>query len=176
MNDGAANCSQSAQNNTQLFEVYDTNLPIVVGQAQANGIDTYVVGVNIANMIVNDGVGGDPNNINPTTVLNQVAVAGGTGAFINSQNQIQLTNALNNVIASVQSCVIPLEVPPFFPEFTKVFVDNMEWDMVNDCSTEDGWVYTNPNGPYDAIELCGAACDAVKIVGEADIEYHCNPG
>jgi hypothetical protein len=39
--------------------------------------------------------------------------------------------------------------------------------MVNNCQNEDGWVYTNPNGPYDSIELCGAACDAVKIVGEA---------
>jgi hypothetical protein len=174
--DGAANCSQTAQNNDQLIEAYDNNLPIIVGQAQADGIDTYVVGVDIANMVVNDGVGGDPNNINPTVVLNAVAQAGGTGMFFNSQDQVELDNAITDVIESVKTCTIPLEVPPFFPDFTKVFVDGMEWEMVNDCSNEDGWVYSNPNGPYDSIELCGAACDAVKIVGEADVEYHCNPG
>jgi hypothetical protein len=174
--DGAANCSQDAQNNNELFEVYDDNLPFIVGQAHDDGIDTYVVGVDLANMVVNDGVGGDPNGINPTVVLTAVAQAGGTGVFINSQDQIELDNALTNVIESVKTCTIPLDVPPFFPEFTKVFVDNMEWPMVNDCVNEDGWVYTNPNGPYDSIELCGAACDALKIVGEADIEYHCNPG
>ena len=71
--DGAANCSQSAINNNQLFEVYDNNLPMIVDQAHDNdNINTYVVGVDIANMVLNDGVGGDPNNINPTTVLNAV--------------------------------------------------------------------------------------------------------
>src|SRR5262249_28623138 len=30
--DGAANCSQNAMNNNQLFEVYDTNLPMIVDQ------------------------------------------------------------------------------------------------------------------------------------------------
>jgi hypothetical protein len=94
----------------------------------------------------------------------------------NSQDQIQLDDAITNVVESVKTCTIPLEVPPFFPDFTKVFVNGMEWAMVNNCQNEDGWVYTNPNGPYDSIELCGAACDAVKIVGEADVEYHCNPG
>jgi hypothetical protein len=174
--DGAANCAQDAQNNFQIFEEYDEFLPIIVGQAHADGIDTYVVGVDIANMVLNDGPGNDPNNINPFTLLNQVAQAGGTGAIFNSSDQIELDNAITDVIESVKTCTIPLDQPPFFPDFTKVFVDGMEWDLVNDCANEDGWVYTNPNGPYDSIELCGAACDAVKLVGEADVEYHCNPG
>jgi hypothetical protein len=174
--DGAANCSQDAQNNNELFEVYDDNLPIIVGQAHDDGIDTYVVGVDLANMVVNDGIGGDPNNINPTVVLTAVAQAGGTGVFINSQDQVELANALTNVVESVKTCTIPLDVPPFFPEFTKVYVDNMLWPHVMDCANQDGWVYTNPNGPYDSIELCGAACDSLKVVGEADVEYHCNPG
>jgi hypothetical protein len=175
--DGAANCDQNAQDNNALFEVYDSALPVLVGQAyDDDGIPTYVVGIDIANMIINDGIGGDPNNINPTTVLNAVAQQGGTNSFFNSQDQAQLEAALLDVIDSVKTCTIPLAEVPFFPDFTKVFVDGMEWDMVNDCNAEDGWVYTNPNGPYDAIELCGAACDAVKIVGEADVEYHCNPG
>ena len=173
--DGAANCDQNAQNNTQLFEVYDANLPLVVGGAWTNNqIKTYVVGIDIANMIINDGVGGDPNNINPTVKLNEVAQVGGTGSFYNSQDQAQLEAALQGVINSVQSCVIPLDEPPFFEEYTKVIVDGMEWPMVNNCANEDGWIYTNGN--FDEIELCGDACDSLKQVGEAEVEYYCNPG
>ena len=171
--DGAANCSQSAQTNFDLFEVYDNSLPTLVAAAHADGIDTYVVGVDIANMVVNDGVGGDPNNINPTQKLNEVAAMGGTGSFFNSQDQAELEAALNDVIDSVKTCIIPLAEEPVFPEFTKVLVANVEWPMVNDCGTENGWVYANP---YDTIELCGTACDALKNAGDADVEYYCNPG
>lgn len=171
--DGAANCSQTAQNNFDLFEVYDTALPTIVAQAHADGIDTYVVGVDIANMVVNDGVGGDPNNINPSQKLNEVAAMGGTGSFFNSQDQAELAAALTAVVDSVKTCIIPLEVEPVFPEFTKVIVAGMEWPMINDCATEDGWYYSNQ---YDTIELCGDACDALKDAGDADVEYYCNPG
>jgi len=174
--DGAANCDQSAQDNFELFEVYDDNLQVIVGQAFDDGIPTYVVGIDIADMVINDGVGGDPNNINPSDELNAVAAAGGTGQFFNSQDQGQLEAALTDVVENVQTCIIPLDEEPFFPEYTKVIVDNVEYDMVMDCQSEDGWVYTNPNGPYDAIELCGAACDALGNTGEADVQYFCNPG
>jgi hypothetical protein len=171
--DGAANCSQSAQTNFDLFEVYDTALPALVSDAYDDGIPTYVVGVDIANMVVNDGLGNDPNNINPTQKLNEVAQMGGTGSFFNTQDQAELEAALNDVIESVQTCIIPLEEEPVFPEFTKVLVGGMEWPMVDDCANQNGWVYSNP---YDTIELCGTACDALKDAGDADIEYYCNPG
>lgn len=171
--DGAANCSQTAQTNFDLFEVYDASLPTLVAQANADGIKTYVVGVDIANMVVNDGVGGDPNNINPSQKLNEVAQMGGTGSFFNSQDQAELEAALNDVVDSVKTCIIPLAEEPVFPEFTKVLVNNQEWPMIMDCATEDGWLFTNP---FDTIELCGAACDALKNAGDADIEYYCNPG
>jgi hypothetical protein len=175
--DGAANCNQDAMTNFDLFEVYDTDLPALVGQAWNNDdIATYVVGINIANMIVNDGIGGDPNNINPSMKLNEVAQAGGTGVFYNSQNQAQLLTALQNVINSVQSCNIPLDTEPVFEEYTKVIIDGMEWPMVMNCANEDGWMYTNQMGPYDEIVLCGDACDSLKMVGEAQVEYYCNPG
>ena len=96
--------------------------------------------------------------------------------FINSQDQADLQAALTTVVESVKTCTIPLEVPPFFPEFTEVYVNGMEWPHVMNCNNQDGWVYTNPMGPYDSIELCGDACDAVKQFGEADVEYYCNPG
>ena len=45
-----------------------------------------------------------------------------------------------------------------------------------DCANEDGWVYVNPMGPYDAIELCGTWCGELKIIGQADVLYFCDPG
>jgi hypothetical protein len=172
--DGAANCSQSAANNTALIENYDVAVPALVQEANQAGIPTYVVGVGIVNMIVNDGVGGDPNNINPTLKLNELAQLGGTGTFYNSVNQNQLLAALDLVVAEVQSCIIPLDGAPFFPEYTKVIVDGVEWDQVGNCANEDGWIYTDMNN--DEIELCGDACDSLKNTGEADVEYYCNPG
>ncbi|NJK32347.1 MAG: VWA domain-containing protein [Deltaproteobacteria bacterium] len=174
--DGAANCSQSAQTNQELFEVYDVALPSLVQTANGNGVKTYVVGIDIVNMVTNDGIGGDPNNINPFQKLNEVAQLGGTGSFFNSQDQAELAAALDAVIDSVKTCVIPLDEEPVFPNFTKVFVSGTEWPKVMNCGSEDGWVYVNPMGPYDAIQLCGAACDALKQAEQADVEYHCDPG
>ncbi|EDM81939.1 hypothetical protein PPSIR1_05713 [Plesiocystis pacifica SIR-1] len=171
--DGAANCDQNAANNFQLFDVYDDGLPVIVGTAAANGVPTYVVGIDIINQTINDGIGGDPNGINPTVVLNEVAAAGGTGSFFNTEDQAELEAALTDVVASVQTCTIPLSEEPFFPEFTEVIVGGQSWDMINDCGDGDGWFYSDP---YTTIELCGAACDALKQAGEADIDYYCNPG
>jgi len=175
--DGAANCDQNAQTNHDLFEVYDAALPLLVGSAWTNDqIPTYVVGINILNQVLNDGIGGDPNNINPHEKLTEVAMLGGTNVFYNSVDQGQLLAALNDVIDSVQTCTIELDDPPFFPDFTKVFIQGVEWPKVDNCANQNGWVYTNPGGPYDSIELCGTACDSLKQTGEVQVEYHCNAG
>ena len=172
--DGAANCRADALNANQLFETYDTALPILVGQAFTNdAIKTYVVGIDISNVQTPNVSDGEPNGIIPSQKLNEVAVAGGTLSFFNSQDQIELEAALNEVIDSVQTCLIPLAEPPVFPDFTKVLVGGVEWPMVMDCATENGWLYSNP---FDTILLCGTACDALKQAGDADIEYYCNPG
>ncbi len=172
--DGAANCRADAINANQLFETYDTALPVLVGDAfTIDAIKTYVVGIDISNAQTPNVSDGEPNGIVPSQKINEVAVAGGTGAFFNSQDQIELEAALNDVIDSVQTCLIPLAEAPIFPEFTKVLVDGVEWPLVMDCATEDGWLYSNP---FDTILLCGAACDALKLAGDADIEYYCNPG
>ena len=46
---------------------------------------------------------------------------------------------------------------------------------VVDCAKENGWVYTNPDGPYDAIELCGTACTNLKQSGKAEVNFFCVP-
>lgn len=61
------------------------------------------------------------------------------------------------------------------PDFVEVEIGGMTMDRVEDCATEDGWVYQNPDGPYDSIELCGAACDAYVTAGLVDATYGCPP-
>ena len=56
------------------------------------------------------------------------------------------------------------------------------WNEVTDCMTQDGWVFvdpacvTNSTDPDCLIELCGAACDALRQTGSADIKYICGVG
>lgn len=40
-----------------------------------------------------------------------------------------------------------------------------------DCASEDGWHYTDPTPT--AIELCGAACDDLRLTGAVDVDYSC---
>ena len=180
--DGAANCASGVPV-PGLFEAYDDSLHTVVEQAYTvDGIPTYVVGIDTQNVISPVKQDGNPDNINTYEKLNELAVQGGkpkddpAEKFYNAVNQIQLKAALDAIAADAVSCTIPLESEPGFPESTKVKVAGMEYPMVTDCTTEDGWVYDNPMGPYTAVILCGAACEALKIAEAADVEYYCEAG
>ena len=115
------------------------------------------------------------------TKLNELATQGGkpkndpNEKFYNATNQIQLAAALDAIIADALSCVIPLDMEPGKPELTEVKVLGAKVPKVMDCAKENGWVYTNPNGPYDAIELCGTACTNLKQSGKAEVNFFCVP-
>ncbi len=185
--DGAANCSADADTaacpglGCGLMEEYDTNLSSVVGDAFAtDGVPTFVIGIDI----VDELVGADPNDgqveANTFNELNTVAEAGGRARegdekFFNATNEIELQAALAEIAGQVVSCTIPLSEEPTDPDFVEVEIGGMAFDRVADCETEDGWVYSNPEGPYDAIELCNAACDALAESGELDATFGCPP-
>jgi len=180
--DGAANCTSGLQP-PPLFEKYDDSVHTVVNDAyMVDGIPTYVIGINTINATSGASQDGSPDNTNAFQKLNDLAVKGGTPKndpaekFYNADNQIELGVALDAVIADALSCVIPLDNEPGKPELTKVKINGVEVPMVNDCANQDGWVYTNPNGPYDAIELCGTACGGLKQFGKADVNFFCVPG
>ncbi|MCY1055498.1 VWA domain-containing protein [Nannocystis sp. SCPEA4] len=179
--DGAANCSTTAGNLNQLFETYDDNLaPLVSDAFTVDGIPTYVIGIAIANAVSNNNQDGSPNGINPYDKLNELADAGGVPKagnekFYSASNAIELSDALNAIVQQAQSCVVPLDAPPAFPDETIVKIGNTEVPKIADCATESGWRYVEPM-PYAAIELCGTACTDLKIAGEADVEYYCTAG
>jgi hypothetical protein len=180
--DGAANCSSDAANNNELFEVYDANLPEIVNNAfMVDKIPVYVIGIATANMVTPNMQDGNPNGINPFEKLNELATLGGTAKpgpeqFYNADNQIELAAALNEIVKSAQSCIIPLDSEPFFPDDTVVKVGGMTLPKIMDCANESGWKYTDPNPPYTGIEVCGAACADLKLAGQADVEYYCDAG
>ena len=80
------------------------------------------------------------------------------------------------IVDDAASCTVILDPPPPFPDLVQVVMDDQDVPMVNDCETEDGWVFTNPNGPYDTLELCGMWCDVVPDAQVVKAEYYCDPG
>ncbi|WAS97095.1 vWA domain-containing protein [Nannocystis punicea] len=179
--DGAANCTTGLQP-PPLFENYDQSLHTLVGNAfTQDGIPTYVIGIAIANSVSPVQMDGSPDNINPYQKLNELAMQGGTAKpgpekFYSADNQVELQAALNAIVTDAQSCVIALNEPPGFPQFTKVKIGNVEVPQIGNCANENGWKYVEPAPPYTAIELCGTACGSLKQTGEAGVEYYCKPG
>jgi hypothetical protein len=194
ISDGAANCGDAAQNAAQLFENYDTKLPLTMAALWTNdGIPTYVVGIDMSTANSGNLADGAPNNIVPWCKMDELGEDGGKpkneapgmmcteGAtdeqdFYSATNEIELLEGLQTIIDDASSCVIELDPAPGFPDLLQVEVDGNSVPHVNDCNSENGWVYVNPMGPYDSIELCGTSCEDLKLFGSADVLYFCDAG
>ncbi len=169
--DGAANCSADEAPGDTLF-VYDDQTRAVVAQAwEDHAIPTYVVGINIL-----DALGNKPA-VNPYEALGEVADAGGVAAqgadqFYNSFNEIELVEALD-VVANQIECTIVLQDEPQFPDHVDVSVDGQPWAALDGCEGQDGWMYTAPAGPFNAVRLCGAACEALQGGGTVEVDFNC---
>lgn len=177
--DGAANCHGATS--AELMENYDVTLPDTVAAAAADGIHTYVVGIDIVDQVVGVGTDGNPE-ANPFLELNKVATAGGVPRpgpekFYNVANEIELRDALEAIAGDLISCVIPLEMEPPKPHLVEIRIGGVVVPKIDDCQSEDGWTYLNPGGPYDVIELCGTACDLIAEHGTLDAKFGCpKPG
>jgi hypothetical protein len=172
--DGAANCLAGTTDDA-VFDIYDENLPALVASAfNDEDIPTYVVGIDII-----DGIANYPQD-NPYVRLNEVAIAGGfpqPGAekFHNARDEGELRSAISQISSQI-GCIIPLDEAPAQPDLLTIFIDGEEIPRVDGCEGEElGWRYTNPMGPYDEIELCADACDALHHVGTLSATYDCVP-
>ncbi len=178
--DGAANCGADATTVPELLENYDARLPEIVADAFENrGIATFVVGIDIRDELGGVGPDGMPE-ANTFTALQDVALAGGRPrpgpvAFHAADDELDLMAALSEIAGEVLSCDIPLDPPPVHPDFVDVEVGGETLERVDDCDTQSGWVFVDPDGPYDALRLCGSACDSLVEVGTADVTYGCPP-
>ncbi|HEY0133749.1 MAG TPA: vWA domain-containing protein [Nannocystis sp.] len=171
--DGAANCIDDADPEV-MFEQYDESIHSIVGDAFAlDGIPTYVVGVGIQDLVSSDAKDGSPDSVNTFTRLNELATDGGKPKndpgekFFNTVNQSELAAALTEIAVDTLTCIIPLDPPLNAPDEITVEVDGMQIPHISDCADQSG--YAHPDGPFDAIHLCGAACGGLKLAGEAAI-------
>jgi hypothetical protein len=170
--DGAANCTPGFDF-PEVIENYDETLePTVQAALDDNDITTFVVGIDIINMLLGAGPDGSPE-ANPYERLNDVAMAGGAPKnmgldaekFFNSTNQEELLTALSGIIDEITECVIDLTEPPLMPpdpvqiDYVQFFVDGMEVPFVEDCANEDGWTWLEEGL---VVTFCGTYCDDFK--------------
>ncbi|HVH99030.1 MAG TPA: hypothetical protein VM869_09980, partial [Enhygromyxa sp.] len=124
---------------------------------------------------------GEPDGISPFEKLNELAVAGGKplggpANFYQTQNEIELQDAIQAIVDDATSCTLHLDPVPAFPALVEVEMDGQTVPKVIDCASEDGWVFTNPNGPYQSLELCGSWCDQASGAEQLQALYFCDPG
>jgi hypothetical protein len=178
--DGAANCREDAANNNELFEQYDENLPKVVADAYNNlGIPTYVVGIAIQDETSPTQNDGNPDNTNTFERLNELAELGGrarpgASKFYDTQNQVELQAALEEISMQILSCTISLDPVPVYPDYVEVEVNGVKYGKmkVSTCDgSEDGWMFTSPD--KNEIVLCGKACSDFQQSGSLDAQYRC---
>ena len=191
--DGAANCKSGAVctdlTNCPLLEDYDTDLPMVVANANDNdGISTYVIGIDIIDALVGVGPGNGTPEANPYERLNEVAEAGGKarpGAdkFYNATNEAELLAALQVIVGEVATCDIDLNKPPNEPP-SSAQIDLVEFEIggvkvpeleisPEECNMglEDGWIWIGE--PGNLVRFCGSFCDDLKSTGEVKGDYIC---
>ncbi len=169
--DGAANCVPGKD---AYWRHYDDELELVVASAnEDNDIPTYVVGIDIV-----DGIDPDTGR-NVYEELQSVALAGGvarTGEqkFYNALDHATLQGALQDIAARVE-CTISLDRPAAHPDFATLEIAGEAFAQLESCEDGDGWRWTDASAPWNTIELCNAACDRFREVGELDIDYTCPP-
>lgn len=185
--DGAANCNTTLPF-PDYIEFYDETLPTTVEDAFMNmGITTFVVGIDIINMLVGAGNDGAPE-ANAYERLNDVALAGGAPKnmgmdaekFFNATNQTELLDAIQLILGEVTDCEIDLTMadggppPPAQIPFVSFEVDGMTVPgPVDDCATEDGWAWIEVGL---VMSFCGTYCDDFKNgTATFDGTYGCPP-
>lgn len=182
--DGAANCSddfpECSEPGCDLFEVYDEDLPAVVQEAfDVDGIPTFVVGIDILDEVIGEGEFDGRPAVNTFEKLNEVSEAGGRARdsdekFFNALNEADLQEALEQIAGQVFSCTVPLTPAPDHPRFVEIEIDGETVPKVEDCETEDGWVFVDEE-TFDTIRLCNVACSMLGIDGKLDAIYKCPP-
>lgn len=170
--DGAANCGMGNDGGDR-FNLYDEDVPLIVADAwERAGIPTYVIGIDIQTESL------APNTM-PREKLDEVAQLGGVPqagevGFYDATNADALMSALDEIASSV-SCTVQLGEAPSGPDQLVVRINDETVEQLDSCEQGDGWVFSDPDGALDHIELCNAACDALLEFGEIQAEFLCPP-
>jgi len=139
-------------------------------QRDNDGIPVYTIGIAVSTEFTGAGEDGVADNVVPWCKIDVVAEAGGkpknqapgmscpetTDAedFHAVNNQIQLSAALDLVLAEVRGCAVTLNPAPESPDLLEI--DGAKVPRATDCEAENGWVYANPDGPYTTVDRVAA--------------------
>ena len=153
--DGSIGCSENTEA-TLAAIVDDLSLA-----REQDGISTFVVGI-------------EPKWNSTKGQLAAMALAGGGEDYFEADDAEALAEALDEVVEAsyAGSCLLHFDEAPHFPELTEVEVDDQVWPEVDDCTSEDGWVWDNDS--LTRMRLCNAACEALVETQAAHVEYHCS--
>lgn len=169
--DGLANCN----GDNSSAGLYDQEMPSALEAAAAQQIPTYVVGIDIRDEHVSYA------DANAAEELDTVARAGGVPAntsqdapaYYDARDEDALYDALDEIAARVE-CTVPLNQPAPADATVTIAIDGEEIGEVQECSDGSGWRFADP-AVRGSIELCGSACDALRVTGEVQTTA-CDPG
>jgi hypothetical protein len=133
-----------------------------IAEAATAGFNTFVVGVGT-------------NKESAVETLEDMAIAGEETApcanpldpcFYLGNSQEQLASDLRSIAEGISTCVFNLTATPPDPNNVRVEVDGTK--VVRDMGMTNGWEYQDTG--QTIIEVHGAACDAIKGSGAANVQ------
>jgi hypothetical protein len=133
-----------------------------INDAVSKSFRTFVVGIGT-------------NNENAKATLNAMALAGGVPAacanplddcFFLGNSREQLTADLLGIATNIATCTFMLTATPPDPNNVRVELDATKIDR--DMARANGWEYQDAG--QTIIEVHGAACDAIKMSGAANVQ------
>lgn len=145
--------------------------------AQANGITTFVVGIDVDDSTV--------KGLQLHRDLNDLARAGGgSKTYFDSSNAARLRDAMEEIVGKISDCRVPLAQSPMQPDWATVSVSGATYrwlgGQVPSCESANlapetgGFVYTKID-QQDALELCGKACSDYVNSGNVKVNLLCEP-
>jgi hypothetical protein len=176
LTDGPANCVADAPDAKTLLETYDEALAGFVAEVTSIGITTHVVGLGVSNQTSGEVQDGDPDDTNAFTRLNELAVLGGDpqsgDLAYHTADELELRAALDAIAAQVLPCTVTIDPVIDLWPFVELVIDTTEYGRpIDDCATEDGWLWLDE--AETQLQLCGAACEQFREVGELVVRYRC---
>lgn len=142
--DGAPNCSD-----TDDINVIGERVSAIAAEWLTQGIKTHVVGL--------------PGAGEAATILNNIAIAGGTGAFIEPSDPASLQTKLQEVLqetvmSGIETCEIELSPPAEAPEKLHLVVteNGMDAYVPRDLGGGAGWTL---NADASKVTFEGSFCD-----------------
>jgi hypothetical protein len=138
-----------------------TGAAMILGPVQAmfsRGIKTYAVGL--------------PGSAAASTLLNQIAVAGGTTSYLSPADPAALQAALSQIASStIDQCTITLDPPPSDPGLVHLIVadaGNPNGYEIMEVDGGDGWSLSSDG---TTATLLGAVCAKAKSGGYSSIQF-----